>query len=71
LFTLRWEDHDRRGIQRAVCQPIFADDMARLAFAKWQGTGNDFIVVDDREGRFPSTDHALFVTSRSPLRHWK
>jgi len=23
-----------------------------LRFAKWEGTGNDFILVDDREGRF-------------------
>ncbi len=45
-------------MQRDVCQPIFADDMARLAFTKWQGTGNDFIVVDDRDGRFPSAVHA-------------
>ncbi len=30
-----------------------------LQFTKWQGTGNDFIVVDDREGRFPSSDLAL------------
>ena len=29
--------------------------MARLTFTKWQATGNDFIVVDDRDGRFPST----------------
>jgi len=42
-----------------VCQLIFADDMARLTFTKWQGTGNDFIVVDDRDGRFPSTDQRL------------
>ncbi len=27
--------------------------MARLTFSKWQGTGNDFIVVDDRDVRFP------------------
>ena len=46
-------------MQRDVCQPIFADDMARLTFSKWQGTGNDFIVVDDRHGGFPSTDHRL------------
>lgn len=33
--------------------------MARIPFSKWQGTGNDFIVVDDREGRFPSNDLEL------------
>jgi len=44
---------------RALCQRIFADDMARIPFSKWQGTGNDFIVVDDREGRFPSNDFEL------------
>jgi diaminopimelate epimerase len=30
-----------------------------LQFAKWQGTGNDFILVDDRQGSFPSTDGVL------------
>ncbi|MBK9175663.1 MAG: diaminopimelate epimerase [Flavobacteriales bacterium] len=30
-----------------------------LVFEKWQGTGNDFIVVDDWDGRFPSHDEAL------------
>lgn len=30
--------------------------MARVAFSKWQGTGNDFILVDDRADSFPSTD---------------
>ncbi|MBL8002322.1 MAG: diaminopimelate epimerase [Flavobacteriales bacterium] len=30
-----------------------------LQFAKWQGTGNDFILVDDRQGVFPSGDEAL------------
>lgn len=33
--------------------------MARLTFTKWQGTGNDFIVVDDRDGRFPSSDQRI------------
>ncbi|MFZ1686773.1 MAG: diaminopimelate epimerase [Flavobacteriales bacterium] len=28
----------------------------RLAFSKWEGTGNDFIVVDDRLGTFPVHD---------------
>lgn len=27
-----------------------------LRFEKWHGTGNDFIVVDDRDGSFPSAD---------------
>ncbi|MBK9760608.1 MAG: diaminopimelate epimerase [Flavobacteriales bacterium] len=30
--------------------------MARLAFSKWQGTGNDFVVVDDRELAFSTAD---------------
>ena len=33
--------------------------MARLAFSKWQGTGNDFVVVDDRELAFPTADPDL------------
>jgi diaminopimelate epimerase len=31
----------------------------RLAFSKWHGTGNDFILVDDRGGGFPAHDPAL------------
>ena len=27
-----------------------------LAFSKWHGTGNDFILVDDRTGNFPASD---------------
>ena len=27
-----------------------------LVFSKWHGTGNDFIVVDDRDGSFPLND---------------
>lgn len=33
--------------------------MARFAFGKWQGTGNDFILMDDRTGAFPSGDTGL------------
>ena len=28
----------------------------RLAFEKWHGTGNDFILIDDRTGEFPASD---------------
>ncbi|MBK8226186.1 MAG: diaminopimelate epimerase [Flavobacteriales bacterium] len=28
----------------------------RIAFEKWHGTGNDFILVDDRSGSFPAND---------------
>ncbi len=30
-----------------------------LSFAKWHGTGNDFILVDDRAGHFPAHDLSL------------
>src|SRR5436190_13127056 len=30
-----------------------------LRFSKWHGTGNDFILVDDRAGGFPVGDAAL------------
>ena len=30
-----------------------------IHFEKWHGTGNDFILVDDREGRFPGDAQAL------------
>ena len=31
----------------------------RTAFSKWHGTGNDFVLIDDRDGRFPADDLAL------------
>ena len=30
-----------------------------MQFAKYQGTGNDFILIDDRSGTFPVADRAL------------
>jgi diaminopimelate epimerase len=39
-----------------------------LQFAKWQGTGNDFILIDDRQGRFPSDD--LDLVRRLCHRHF-
>lgn len=34
-----------------------------IYFSKWHGTGNDFIVVDDRAGLFPSNDTQLITRS--------
>jgi diaminopimelate epimerase len=30
-----------------------------LRFAKWHGTGNDFILIDDRTGSFPASDELV------------
>ncbi len=39
--------------------PIFAVNMASIAFSKWEGTGNDFILMDDRSGAFPKNTESL------------
>ena len=31
----------------------------QINFAKWHGTGNDFILIDDRKGTFPMDDRAM------------
>ena len=41
----------------AAATAIFAAmDKQKLAFSKWEGTGNDFILMDDRAGDFPVHD---------------
>jgi diaminopimelate epimerase len=34
--------------------PIFVSDLMGYSFSKWHGTGNDFILLDDREHVFPT-----------------
>ncbi|MFT3886059.1 MAG: hypothetical protein QM724_11710 [Flavobacteriales bacterium] len=42
--------------------------MAIRGFSKWQGTGNDFILFDDRDGAFPA--HDLDLVRRLCDRHF-
>ncbi len=52
--------------QRSRARDIWAS--MRIPFAKWHGTGNDFILVDDRMATFPVTD--LSVVRRLCDRHF-
>lgn len=40
---------------------IFAVRMSTLPFSKWHGTGNDFILVDDRNGQAPKNQRELAI----------
>ena len=46
-------------MERLAKASSFLCCMAELRFSKWEGTGNDFILVDDRARLFPSDDLAL------------
>ena len=34
----------------------------KLHFYKYQGTGNDFVIIDDRNSTFPKDDHELVAS---------
>ena len=43
------------------CRDAIFAPVASFGFSKWQGTGNDFVLVDDRSGEFPLADRALIT----------
>ena len=49
----------RGGECEERAKPIFAAEMATITFSKWHGTGNDFILVDDRQRKLPEDAAAL------------
>ena len=40
--------------------------MNKVRFAKMHGAGNDFVLIDDREGRFPAHDHLRLAALAAP-----
>lgn len=50
---------DRPDVRPRYVRAIFVVSHMTIPFSKWQGTGNDFIVIDDRAGTFSMIDEPI------------
>lgn len=50
---MRCNGRQGASVTTDICQTM------ELHFAKWHGTGNDFILIDDRNGSFPVSDEIV------------